>query len=292
MASTTRLRTLGFTFQLALLSWVPVTAEPADQDGFPHAFFAFDNGTGRDEVAPEDQARMLKDLGYDGIGYTGAKGIPEMLAALDTHGLKLFSIYVSAFIGDDGPSFDPNLPAAIEQLKGRETVIWLTVYGAAENGDEQAVKIVREIGDLARKANLRVALYPHVGFHVARVEDALRIVKQVDLPNVGASFNLCHWLSAGDAANMKLRLEQSLPHLFLVSINGADHEGGWDRLIQTLDRGEFDVYGFVRMLDEQGYAGPIGLQCYNVPGDRRENLSRSMAAWRVFSERRAQEFGR
>jgi sugar phosphate isomerase/epimerase len=240
-------------------------------------------------LSPDQQAQMLKDLGYAGIGYTGTKNIPAMLAALDRHGLKMFSTYVGAVLGPDGPTYDPGLAEAIEQLKGRPTVIWLTVRGKAENGHEQAVAVVREIGDLAARAGLKVALYPHVGFHVARVEDALRIAKDVDRPNVGVSLNLCHWLKVGDEANMKLRIEQSLPHLMLVSINGADHEGGWDRLIQTLDRGEFDVYAFVKTLHEMGYEGPIGLQCYNVPGDRRENLTRSMAAWKAFCRRRAGE---
>ena len=291
MKDTTLLRTLVFTLPLMLLSYVAVAEEPKPPRGFPHAFFAFDNGTGRGELPPETQAKMLKELGYDGIGYTGATGIPEILAALDKYRLKLFSIYVGAFVGPEGPSYDPGLAAAIEQLNGRYTVIWLTVQGTAENGDEQAVQVVRQVGEPAETAKLRVALYPHVGFYVARVEDTLRIVKQVNRPNVGASFNLCHWLRVGDEPNMKLRMEQSRPHLFLVSINGADHEGGWDRLIQTLDRGEFDVYEFVRTLHETGYTGPIGLQCYNVRGDRRENLSRSIAAWKAFCERRAKEHG-
>jgi sugar phosphate isomerase/epimerase len=264
-------------------------ADEASGPGFPHPFFAFDNGTGRGVLSPADQAEMLHELGYAGIGYTGTKGIPEMLAALDKHDLKMFSIYVGAVIGPEGPTYDSGIPAAIEQLKGRGTIIWLTVRGRADNGEEQAVQVVREIGDLAAKANLRVALYPHVGFYVARVEDAVRIVERVDRPNVGASFNLCHWLQVGDEPNMKQRVEQSLPHLFLVSINGADHEGGWDRLIQTLDRGEFDVYAFVKTLDQLGYKGPIGLQCYSVKGDRRENLRRSVGAWRAFCQRRAKE---
>jgi hypothetical protein len=36
-----------------------------------------------------------------------------------------------------------------------------------------------------------------------------------------------------------------------------------------------------------GYKGPIGLQCYQVPGDREENLNRSMAVWRQWSARMA-----
>jgi sugar phosphate isomerase/epimerase len=261
------------------------TAEPAA--GFPHAFFAFDNGTGRGVVPPEQQAEMLKDLGYAGIGYTGTKNIPAMLAALDRQGLQMFSIYVGAVLGPDGPTYDAGLAEAIQQLQGRPTVIWLTVRGKADNAHEQAVAVVREVGDLAARAGLKVALYPHVGFYVARVEDALQVAKDVDRPNVGVSLNLCHWLKVGDEANMRLRIQQSLPHLMLVSINGADHEGGWDRLIQTLDRGKFDVYAFVKTLHEMGYEGPIGLQCYNVPGDRRENLTRSMAAWKEFCRRRA-----
>lgn len=255
--------------------------------GFSNEFFAFDNGTGRGALSPDEQARMLQELGYAGIGYTGAAGIPQMLTALDERDLKMFSIYVGATIGPEGPKYDPGIPTAIEQLKGRDTFIWLTVRGNAPDGDEQAVQVVREIGELADDAGLKVALYPHVGFYVARVEDAVRIAEKVDRPNVGASFNLCHWLKVGDEPNMRARMQQSLPHLMLASINGADHEGGWDRLIQTLDRGEFDVYEFVNALHELGYTGPIGLQCYNVKGDRRENLQRSIAAWRAMCERRA-----
>jgi len=64
---------------------------------------------------------------------------------------------------------------------------------------------------------------------------------------------------------------------------------GWDRLIQTLDRGSFDVYQVLVTLRRLGYTGPIGLQCYGVKGDRRENLKRSIGAWRGFVERMAAE---
>jgi sugar phosphate isomerase/epimerase len=71
----------------------------------------------------------------------------------------------------------------------------------------------------------------------------------------------------------------------MVSINGADEEGDWDRLIQPLDRGSYDVRGFVEAVRKLGFTGPFGLQCYNVPGDREENLRRSMQAWKSFSAR-------
>lgn len=268
---------------------LPAAEEAAAKPGLTNPFFAFDNGTGHGCLAPEVQAKMLKELGYAGIGYTGAKGIPEMLKALDKHGLKMFSIYIHSNIGPDGPSYDPHLKEAVRVLKGRDTIIWLTVNGRAANAQQQAVRVVTEVAEMAEQSGLRVALYPHVGFYVARVEDAVRIAKKVDRKNVGASFNLCHCLKVDDEKNMERRLKEAMPYLFAVSINGADHEGGWDRLIQTLDRGEFDVYNFLRKLRKLGYTGPIGLQCYNIKGDIRQNLKRSMGAWRGFVARMAAE---
>ena len=273
---------------LAMILWVAAPAVAASP--LTNPFFVFDNGTGRDQhVSLEDQAELVKRTGYAGLGYTGTFHIPEMLQALESRGLKMFSIYVAAYINGDRPTYDPGLAEAIRQLQGHGTVIWLTVRGTAPDGDARATAIVREIADKAAASGLRVALYPHVGMFVGRIEDALRVAKNVDRPNVGVTFNLAHFLAAKDEPNLDERLREALPHLFMVSINGAEHEGGWDRLIQPLDRGAFDVYSLLKKLVALGYQGPIGLQCYQVPGDREENLTRSMAAWRKFRDRMADD---
>ena len=161
-------------------------------------------------------------------------------------------------------------------------LITFTVNGKSTDADDKSVKVIREVADLAAQSGLKVALYPHYGIHIATIEDALRIREKVARPNLGIVFNLCHWLRSGDEANLAIRLKQAAPHTLLVSINGADHQGDWDRLIQTLDRGEFDVRAFLKQFAAAGYRGPIGLQCYNVKGDREANLVRSIQAWRSF----------
>jgi sugar phosphate isomerase/epimerase len=262
--------------------------------GFPNPFFAFDNGTGYGSVAPEEQAKMLKELGYAGIGYTGARQIPAMLKALDAQGLKMFSIYVDVCLTPEKgkPLYDQALKTAIEQLKGRETIIWLPISGgkpSATDLDRQAVAVVREIADMGEKSGLRIALYPHTWMYVEQIEDAVRLAKKVDRKNVGVTFNLCHFLKVDDAKNLERRLKEARPYLFAVSINGADggntNQMGWDRLIQTLDRGSFDVGRVLRALRQVGYTGPIGLQCYAIPGDHRENLKRSIHAWQDLCHR-------
>jgi len=267
----------------------PAQFASAQQPGSP--FFAFDNGTGRDQKIPlDEQAAMLKRTGYAGMGFSGALRIPEVLEALESRELKLFSIYVASRIDGEKPGYDPALPEAIRQLKGHGTVIWLTVQGHAADGDARAASIVRDVADLAAAAGLRVVLYPHVGFHVERIEDALRIRRLAERPNVGVTLNLAHFLAIGDEPNLDQRLKEALPFLEMVSINGADHEGDWrrgdwSRLIQPLDRGEFDVRGLLQKLARLGYKGPVGLQCYQVPGDIEANLKRSMAAWQGFTSK-------
>jgi sugar phosphate isomerase/epimerase len=275
-----------FIFLIAtLLAAVPAgAAEP-----LPNPFFVFDNGTGRDQnVTLEEQANLVKRRGYAGIGFTGARRIPEILKALDERGLKLFSIYVAAHVDGDGLGFDSALPEAIAQLKGRETVLWLTVQGKAADGDLRAVVVLRKIADLAAASGLRVVLYPHAGFYVQRIEDALRVRKLADRPNVGVSFNLAHFLAMEDQAHLDQQLKDALPFLQMVSVNGADQEGDWrsgdwSHLIQPLDKGKFDNRALLQKLHSLGYHGPIGLQCYHVPGDVEENLKRSMAAWHLLT---------
>ena len=194
------------------------------------------------------------------------------------------------------PPYDPRLRTAIEQLQGRDTLIWITVVGgkpSSDGLDDRAVTIFREIADVAARSGLRVALYPHKGSYVERVEDAVRLAKKIDRKNLGVSFNLCHFLWVDDAKNLELRLKEARPYLMAVSINGADGEEtnklSLGRLIQTLDRGSFDVGRVLIALKRLNYTGPIGLQGFMVPGDVRDNLARSMSAWRKLSARAAAE---
>jgi sugar phosphate isomerase/epimerase len=185
------------------------------------------------------------------------------------------------------------LKEAIEVMKGRNAILWLFVQSkklepSSLEGDARAVQVIREIADVAAESGLRVALYPHTGFWVERVEDAIRVAKKADRKNVGVTFNLCHWLRTDDEKNMKSLIKSAMPHLFVVSINGADSGGkDWKQLIQTLDRGSFNILRFLKVLKKSGYTGPIGLQGYGIGGDAYENLKRSMSAWDKLSEKSA-----
>jgi sugar phosphate isomerase/epimerase len=112
------------------------------------------------------------------------------------------------------------------------------------------------------------------------VEDTVRLARRVDHPSLGVTFNLCHWMMT-DGTELEARLDAAMPHLLMVTLNGAD-EGAkdWAHLIQPLDAGTFNVGHLLRLLRHKGYTGPFGLQHFGIGGDARANLQRSMTAWR------------
>ena len=268
-------------FLAALILVCASSLAAAENPARTNPFFAFDNGVGRAENwSPEKQAETLARLGYAGIGYTGVTDLAARQAAFRAKGLKIFYLYVAVFV-DRPVAYDPELTAALPQLAGTGTVLWLTVQGRSPN-DDRAVALVRELADAAAKHGVKIALYPHKGFFIATAEDALRVLPRIDRSNVGLTINLCHELAAGHVERMDAIVKACAKHLLLVSINGADRTGGWPELIRPLGEGNFDVVRFLTSLDRIGYTGPIGLQCYNLKFAPEEHLAKSIATWKGY----------
>jgi sugar phosphate isomerase/epimerase len=248
------------------------------------SFFAMD-------TAIRDLANLpvAKELGYAGAGwrFETAETMAASVVAFREAGLSLVAVYGGATLTKDGVGFKGDLEARFAALAGTGTTIWLPVnsadFAASDPaGDAVAVPELRRLADLAAKHGLGVALYPHVGSWVERIQDAVRVAKQVDRPNFGVTFNLCHCLRVGDEAKIPALLAEAAPHLFLVTVNGADRDAAgapWDRLIRPLDEGSYSVSELLAQLESIGYTGPVGLQAFGVKVPVRENLGRSVKAW-------------
>ncbi|MEK7706560.1 MAG: sugar phosphate isomerase/epimerase, partial [Verrucomicrobiota bacterium] len=224
--------------------------------------------------------------GYNGVGHIWLDKVAERLKTLDDAGLKLFQITMVVDVKTNQQPYDPRFKEVLALVKDRHVQFALLVNGMKPSDssvDPHAVEILREMSDLARDSGSQLLLYPHLGSWVERIEDSIRVAEKVDRPNVGVMFNVCHWLRVDQQRDYKPLLKQAMPRLWAVSINGADEfddQPGWKRYIQPLGNGSFDIAAFLRTLRELGYTGPIGLQCYDIPGDAREHLAQSMDAWR------------
>ena len=269
----------------AALHCLPTNPRPPSPRLMPSSRSASTGTTRRNGRSPS-RRRCSRNWATTESATSGSTGSPERIKTLDNAGLKLYQITMTVDLTPDKPAYDPRFKDVLALVKGRHVQFDLLIGGMKPSdpaGDDRAVKILREMSDLARDSGSQLLLYPHVGNWLERIEDAVRVAEKVDRPNVGVMFNLCHWLRVDRSRDYRSLLHRAMPRLWAVSINGADvHDAnpGWDHYIQPLDRGSFDVAALLKTLDELGYKGPIGLQCYGIGGDAREHLARSMAAWR------------
>ena len=241
---------------------------------------------------------MLHELGFDGAGYLLWLDNPDVpvrklgedleanLRTLDEVGLPVLDLGASINVNPNARPYDPRLVEAIRQPKGRPLTISVMLTGLPpgdERGMKPAVKILRQLGDLAADSDLRISIYHHKGNWTESFVQALRVVEKVDHPCVGANFNLCHWLAVEGDKDYRPLLRDGVEKVFLVTICGANVGGKTiAELIQPLDRGDFDNRELLATLREIGYRGPIGLQCFMIPGDAREHLQRSMNVWKAW----------
>lgn len=277
---------------LILAACLALAASPAPAG--PNPFFVFDNGLrGETLTTIESQLDLAKEVGFDGLSWRtdDPARIQQVLDGAKERGLKLFVIYANLELKDGKMVYDPRLKEIIPLCQGTDTMIWPNMTSkqfknSDPAGDDIAVAGLRELAALCEASGVRIAIYPHVNMWVHRVEDALRVVKKVDRKNVGLTFNLCHALLDEAEARIPALIEEAAPHLFVATINGADSGASkkeMPRMIQTLDRGSYDVGIVLRKLKEAGFTGPIGLQCYNIKGDSKTLLTGSMRAWRKLS---------
>ncbi|MDC0278883.1 sugar phosphate isomerase/epimerase [bacterium] len=244
-------------------------AQQSNSEEFSPAFYAFENGVNFGSA--ENDAEVLRELGYAGVSQVTAGGekLAQRVAEFNKTGLSVLSIYLD--VGDK-----PLAAELVKPLANRGGLIEITVRSITPN----TVKAVRQTAQMAGDLKIRVALYPHHGNAIATMPQALKLIAEVDHPNLGVMFNLCHFLKNEKPENLELVLENAGTRLFAVSTCGADLGGqNWSDLIKPLQQGNFPQVRLMRALKALNFQGPVALQCYGVGGDKRSNLSDSMAAW-------------
>jgi len=285
-----------FTSLAALL--VASLAAPLAADGLPNPFYAMDTSFQRPGLNQDQQFELIKELGYAGYAWHEqapqvAKATAEKTAQM---GLKMFTIYCAAKVTPQGElTHSPALKELMAALKGQGTTIWLHIGGKGPAfdslaADAQPVKALRELADAAAENGLKIAIYPHVGEWTARFADATKLAKAVKHPAFGVTFNLCHAMAMGEEKDIPALLEEAKGVLVTVTICGADTGvtgGKWGQLIQTLDKGTYDVGIVLRKLKAIGFAGPVGFQGYGIKGDARSIVAPTMEAWKKLSAQAA-----
>ena len=271
---------------LVLVVFVALSQGAAAQQESP--FFALCMDTHDEKKRSiEEQNEMLRDLGFNGVANLWLDGLPERAASAKKTGLKIVQIYFRVDLAAEEP-FDARLAEILPVVKDQGTQLAVMIYGGKpsdETLDDKAVGIIQKILAIAEPLGVHVVLYPHVAAWNEKVSDCIRVAKRFPDKKVGVMFNLCHWAAVDKSENLESVLRSAMPYLAAVTINGTDtpekiqaKTGNW---LQPLDAGSFDQAKLFKILDDLGYRGPVGLQCYGIPGDARIHLERSMKKWKT-----------
>jgi sugar phosphate isomerase/epimerase len=269
-----------------------LTAQPGA--ALTNAFYAMDTAFQRPGLSQSQQFDLVKELGFAGVAWheQAPAEAKATAAELEQHALKLSAIYCAAQVTPEGDlTCSAELPALMRALKGQGTIVWLHIGGKGPGfdsltGTERLVTKLRELAELASANGLKLAVYPHVGEWTARFADATRLARLVKHPAFGVTFNLCHSLAQGDEPRIPALLEEAVPVLTTVTINGAEagvSGANWGQLIQPLGQGSYDVGIVLRKLKQLGFAGPVGFQGYGINGEARAILEPTMAKWRALT---------
>lgn len=233
-------------------------------------------------------AGLVRSSGFDGIELMGAARVAEFLPRLAEQNLKLHSIYLPINLDDENPT--PAELISLLEAHGEELhYLWFHIrsqrFRSSDSaGDDRCVEVLRRISEMVSPYRVKIGIYHHVHLWAETFEDSVRVARKTDRENVGAVFNLCHYLKTSGSEDLETELSDAVPHLMLVSINGADDGDtktmGWNQLIQPLGAGSFDLLRVLRVLKERKYAGPIGLQGFAIREKPEQFFPQSVKAYR------------
>jgi sugar phosphate isomerase/epimerase len=250
----------------------------------------------------ETRCEMLADLGYDGTYLTlfdeaDWDDLPSLPRVEDRYGLDVAGVWTT--IDVDAPEGDPENERVVDLVETLDGCSNLEVALRARDadwdrsepdGDDAARRWLERLLDSAAERGITVSLYPHAGFWMERIDDAVRLCESVDRPNLGIVFAGFHWYAVS-GTGLRETLAAAGPHLSSVNLCGCrkDRESGdLPATIEPLDGGELDNFVVLSALREVDYDGPVGVQGYSVGGDVYAKLRRSRDAFRDM-ERRLRE---
>ncbi len=249
----------------------------------------------------EEQAALVKKIGYNAISGSGVENYFEFRKALDQEGLKLPEIYIELNIDQGIALGETKLKKIIRDSKDRDLLITLPISSKLYKnnqleGDVKLVEILTDLADYAAVYHVKLAIYPHFSNYCESIDHALKIASMAGRSNIGIVFNLCHFLKVEGQDKIEAAVTKAMPYLMMVSICGADSGDtknmDWNRLIHPLGSGSFNTYDFVKLVKDKGYNGIVGLQCYNIKVDAQAALFQSLATWNSFKRKYTAEIKR
>jgi hydroxypyruvate isomerase len=152
----------------------------------------------------------------------------------------------------------------VHKISSNPATHWITAYKAlsqlAKFGEENQITYTLEV------LNTKV---DHAGYSIHLIEDAVRLVKEVDSPHVKILFDIYHvQVEEGNVVELLQKYLPYIGHIHVADVPGR-HEPG---------TGELNCRFVAEALRDAGYKGVVGLEAYPLE-DSYQALDRFRAAF-------------
>lgn len=213
--------------------------------------------------------RCIQWAGYDGIEVSAIGGMSEHLVierwrecapvvkklAAET-GLQLLAM--------EQPSQDPAIMEAAMQAAVEAGIPIINCGPGGKTGDEaslrQAIDSLGRLADRAAHYGVTLCVKAHVGAAIHNTPTTLQVLAAISSPAFGLDMDPSHIHRAGENPVDALRaVVHRVKHVHIRDCCGRQQNPGKPE-DQANGRGDIDLLGYLRVLHEAKYTGPVDLE--------------------------------
>ncbi|MBW3624636.1 MAG: sugar phosphate isomerase/epimerase [Armatimonadetes bacterium] len=217
----------------------------------------------------ETAFQYLALSGYDGIELSAIPGMSEHLVLdrwqeivpdakryAQEYGLELLAI--------EQPSQDPATMEKAFQAASELGIPVVNCGPGGKTGDEESLKqSIDSLGSLAEmggRYGVTLCVKAHVGAAIWDTPTTLRAMEAITSPWFGIDMDPSHVYRAGENPVEALQaVVHRVKHVHIRDCKGRQQGPGSPEL-QANGRGDIDLIGYLRVLHESGYGGPVDLE--------------------------------
>jgi sugar phosphate isomerase/epimerase len=217
----------------------------------------------------ETAFKYIAMAGYDGIEISAIDGMSEHLVldrwreiAPDIK--RLSKAYNLELLAMEQPSQDP---AKMEKAFQAASEIGIPIINCGPGGKtddeaslQQSIDSIGKLALMAEKYGVTLCVKAHVGASIYNTPTTLRLMEAITSPAFGIDMDPSHIYRANENPVEAVKAVISrVKHLHIRDCKGRQQNPGKPE-DQANGRGDIDLVGFIRVLHENGYAGPLDLE--------------------------------
>jgi len=217
----------------------------------------------------ETSFKYLAMAGYDGIEVSAINGMSEHLVldrwqAIAPQVKQLAQTYDLELLAMEQPSRDPDLMEKAFQAAVEIGIPIINCGPGGKSDDESTYQqVIDELGSLvtmAEKYGVTLCVKAHVGQYVYNTPTTLKILDAIHSDYFGLDMDPSHIYRANENPVEAIEAVVSrIKHVHIRDCKGRQHGPGSPEN-QANGRGDIDLVGYIRVLHENGYTGPLNLE--------------------------------